>query len=142
MIGARETNVQAAVVAWAELMVARWPELAALHAVQNWAGVKNAREGAQRKREGVKAGVPDLHLPVARGGYFGLYIEMKRVAVRVNKTKAPTQVRTRTTSEQDEWHARLSDLGHYVKVCWTAEEAQTVLEQYLTLPPTKVRLNG
>ncbi|MBC3486703.1 VRR-NUC domain-containing protein [Pseudomonas sp. SWRI50] len=32
---------------------------------------------AKLKGQGVKAGVPDLVLPMARGGYFGLYIEFK-----------------------------------------------------------------
>lgn len=137
MIGARETDIQAAVVAWAELMTPRWPDLASLHAVQNWAGVKSPREGAQRKREGVKAGVPDLHLPVARGGYFGLYIEMKRETVRVGKRGLSTS-RTKTTEEQDIWHVRLRLLGHRVVVCWTAAEAQAVLERYLSMPPTQV----
>jgi hypothetical protein len=27
--------------------------------------------------EGLKAGMPDLHIPIARGGYHSLYIEMK-----------------------------------------------------------------
>ena len=29
------------------------------------------------KRQGVKAGVPDIMLPAARAGYHGLYIELK-----------------------------------------------------------------
>ena len=40
-------------------------------------GYRNAREAANLKRQGVKAGVPDLCIPVAKGGYHGLYIEMK-----------------------------------------------------------------
>ena len=32
---------------------------------------------AKLKAQGVKAGIPDLVLPMARGGFFGLYIEFK-----------------------------------------------------------------
>ena len=40
-------------------------------------GKRDAKTATILKRQGVKAGVPDLHLPVARGGYHGLYIELK-----------------------------------------------------------------
>lgn len=34
--------------------------------------------GGQLSAEGVKSGVPDTFLSVARGGWFGFYIEMKK----------------------------------------------------------------
>ncbi len=42
-------------------------------------GYRDYYEGAKLKRMGVKSGVPDLCICVARGGYHGLYIELKRV---------------------------------------------------------------
>lgn len=96
----------------------RYPELALLHAVPNWAGVKGPREGAARKAEGVRAGVPDVHLPVARGGYIGLYIEMKYGS-------------NKPTPEQRRWLADLERAGHHCAVCWSADEAWAVLEAYL-----------
>lgn len=143
MIGAKETDVQAAVVAWADLMAARWPELADLYAIPNAGGYtgtfkQNMLRVLKMKREGVKSGVPDLHLPVARGGYFSLYLEMKRQVVRVGKRGASV-TRTKTTSEQDDWHARLRERGHQVVVCWTAEEAQGALERYLGMQPTRAQ---
>ena len=57
----------------------KWPELALLHHIKN-----ETREGAKQiaidKAIGVKKGVPDLSLPVPRGRYHGLYIEMKNDA--------------------------------------------------------------
>lgn len=41
--------------------------------------------GGQLKAEGVKDGVPDIFLSLAKGGYFGFYIEMKK------KDKKPTK---------------------------------------------------
>lgn len=54
----------------------RYPGLDLLYHIPN--EIKcNAAQGKQRKDIGVKSGVPDLCLPVARGQYHGLYIEMK-----------------------------------------------------------------
>jgi|HubBroStandDraft_4_1064222.scaffolds.fasta_scaffold01218_17 hypothetical protein len=43
-------------------------------------GSRNPIEGAKFKRMGVKAGIPDVVIPIARKGYHGLYIELKRVS--------------------------------------------------------------
>lgn len=114
-----------------DLARGRYPELSLLHAVQNWAGVKGPREGARRKAEGVRAGVPDLHLPVPRGGYASLYVEMKREKLRPTKTKGVRRDRTKTTAEQDAWIEGLRKVGNRVEVCYTADEAWEVIEGYL-----------
>lgn len=53
------------------------PELQLLYHVPN-EGKRTWRTGARLKSEGLKPGVPDLCLPVARGKYHGLYVELKR----------------------------------------------------------------
>lgn len=40
-------------------------------------GSRNKAEAVKLKQMGVKAGIPDLCLPVPMGMYNGLYIEMK-----------------------------------------------------------------
>lgn len=40
-------------------------------------GLRSKREAARMKGQGVRPGVPDLCIPVARRGYHSLYIEMK-----------------------------------------------------------------
>lgn len=70
------------------------------------------------KREGVKSGVPDLCLAVARGGYHGLYIEMKR--------KGQT-----TSDNQKKWIAGLKVQGYEVSVAYSCEEAIEVIKSYL-----------
>lgn len=117
---------------WAALNEGRYPELRLLHAVQNWAGVKGPRDGARRKAEGVKPGVPDVHLPVPRNGYASLYIEMKRRYPRMTKTQGVQYSRTKPTREQEEWIAALREAGNAVEVCWTAAQAQAMVEDYLT----------
>lgn len=126
-----EHTEQVLLFARAELYVHRRPELRLLHAVQNWAGVKGPREGARRKAEGVRAGVPDVHLPVPRGRYASLYIEMKRLRPRVTKTKGVRLERTKPTAEQLEWIAALRVVGNAVVVCYTADEAWAAIERYL-----------
>lgn len=41
-------------------------------------GRRDFQEAIKLKRMGVQAGVPDLCIPIARGIYHGLYIELKR----------------------------------------------------------------
>lgn len=143
MIGATESVLQIQVFAWAAAMEHRWPELALLHAIPNSGGFTgNYRQNMLRvlamKKQGVKPGVPDIHLPVARGGFTGFYGEMKRIILHPTKTKGVRQERTRTTPEQDAWAERLREQGHYVCTAWIAEEMQAELERYLNLPPTQI----
>ncbi len=55
------------------------------------------------KRQGVKRGVPDVCLPLARGGYCGWWGELKRYG------DAPSDLST----EQKEWLALLSEQGYF-----------------------------
>lgn len=41
-------------------------------------GSRGKVEAARMKAEGLRPGVPDYTLPVARGGYHGMYLELKR----------------------------------------------------------------
>lgn len=54
----------------------RYPGLELIHAIPN-GGHRHIAVAAKLKAEGVKAGVPDLFLPVPKGGYHGLYVELK-----------------------------------------------------------------
>ena len=67
---------------------------------------------------GVKAGVPDLCLPVPMNGFAGLYIEMK-----YGKNKP--------TDHQKEWIKALKEQGYKVTVCYSGVEATQELESYL-----------
>lgn len=59
------------------LAEARHPELGLLFAVPN-GGHRNPVVAARMKAEGVKRGVPDYMLPVPRGPWHGLFVELKR----------------------------------------------------------------
>ena len=73
------------------------------------------------KKEGMSDGVPDLCIPVARGSYHGLYIEMKR---RQGGTVSP---------EQKEWIKILTDEGYLAVVCHGAIDAENVFNRYIKL---------
>ncbi len=114
---------QAHLIQWADTVIADLhPNTGKLFAIPN-GGHRNKHVALKLKEEGVLAGVLDLLFPEARGGYFGLWIEMK---VRPNK---PTPERLA--------HIRQHlAAGYYAAVCYTAEQAQTLLLWYLELAPT------
>lgn len=82
-------------------------------------GSRNKLEAMNLKRQGVKAGVPDLCVPVAKQGYHGLFIEMK-----YGKGK--------TSPAQDRWIELLTDNGYLARVCWGADEAINLLQWYFS----------
>jgi hypothetical protein len=97
------------------------PDLATLHAVPNSVGASKGTQ-AKRKAEGVVPGMPDIHWPVARGVYIGLWIEFKIPG------KTPT-------SRQREMHTLLVQQGHAVVTCTDAQAAFDATMQYHALPP-------
>jgi hypothetical protein len=115
-----EHTEQSLLFAWSAVAAGSRPELASLHSIPNFARV-SPRWGAWMKAEGKRAGVPDVHLPVARGPYSSLYIELK---------VAPNKV----SPEQLVWHDRLRALGNRVEVCWSWIEARETIERYLDSP--------
>lgn len=82
-------------------------------------GSRNYYEAVNLKRQGVKAGVPDLCVPVARRGYHGLYIEMK-------------YGKNTTTPAQDDWLNLLNREGYLAKVCYGYLEAVDLLKYYFS----------
>lgn len=80
------------------------------------------------KDQGVKAGVPDLVLPMARGGYFGLYIEFKAMP----PFDAPV------SASQDAYLHALTDQGYLAIVCRGHIDALEAIRAYLLQPQTRV----
>lgn len=113
----REAAEQEVLFSWAAYNMGRYPELELLHHIPN-GGSRNKAEAANLKRQGVKSGVPDICLPVARGGYHGLYIEMKAG-------------KNTTTENQKNWLTLLRLQKYAATVCYSWEEAAQTLEKYL-----------
>ena len=112
-----EHGEQCALIAWANLMQSKYPELELLAAIPN-GGKRDVVTGVRLKAEGVRAGFPDLILPVPRGVYAGLFLEMK-----VGRNKP--------TESQQWWLERLRQQGYRVCVCYGADEAMKVIKDYL-----------
>lgn len=74
--------------------------------------------GAILKREGVRAGVSDLMVMVARGRYHGLFIEMK------NPTGTPTD-------EQKSFIAEAQRQGYAAGCAFSTQDAVRFIECYL-----------
>ena len=115
-----EHDEQAALFTWAAYQSNIYPELTLLHAIPN-GGKRHIGTAVKMKAEGVRAGVPDVFLPVARGGYHGLYIEMK------DGKKRPSEV-------QMWWLAMLENEGYRAEVAYSCDDAQAVILDYLSLP--------
>jgi hypothetical protein len=118
-----EFSEQCALIEWAALQQQRWPELALLYHIPN-GGQRDRITGARLKAAGVRAGVPDLCLPVARQGWHGLYIELK---VGANEP----------TSSQARWLDALTAQGYLAVACWGWDDARTTIEAYLDLMNVK-----
>lgn len=117
-----EAEEQETLFEWTLWNLGRLPELEYLHAIPN-GGSRHPAEAARLKKQGVKAGVPDIFLPEPRGQYHGLYIEMKRA------------VRGKTTADQDRWLHHLQSRGYMTATCFSCDSAIHVIEQYMILPP-------
>ena len=122
-----EHDEQVALFAWAALNSSAHPELSMLFAVPN-GGLRHPAVAAMLRQEGVKAGVPDICLPVARGGanggkvHHGLFIELKRAGKE-----------GRATPEQQEWIRRLREYGYVAVICHGFVEAVSAITTYLSL---------
>jgi hypothetical protein len=113
-----ESEEQQLIFAWARIMEKQHPELELLVAVPN-GGLRNMPEAVRFKAEGVRKGFPDMLLPVARGAYHSLAIELKR---RKGGVVSP---------EQKAWIAALNEQGWLAVVCRGADEAIEVITDYL-----------
>ena len=112
-----ESEEQAAIFEWCALNRGKYPELELLYHIPN-GGKRSKAEAARFKREGVKAGVPDLCLPVARRGFHGLYIELKAEKGVVS-------------AEQKKWIAELKRQNYCAFVAYGAAAANKALTFYL-----------
>ena len=112
-----EHKEQVVLFQWASIEAKKIPELALLHAIPN-GGSRHPAEAKNLKAAGVKPGVPDLCLPVARGKYHGLYIELKSSKGKLSEY-------------QDQWLKSLSHQGFLAICCHGFDEAKSAILNYL-----------
>ena len=114
-----EDEEQATLFEWADINTVKYPCLKNLYAIPN--GGKRPKSVAKTmKRTGTKRGVPDICLPVPKGKYHGLYIELKRIKDG------------RLSTEQRQWLRDLDENGYKAVMCKGWQEAVHVLVNYIT----------
>ena len=121
----KEAEEQISIMQWTEYNKGRFPELDLIYHVGN-GGSRHVAEAANLKRQGVKPGVPDLVLPVPMCGFAGLYLELK-----VDKS-------CKISDNQKKWIEMLREQGYKAGVCYGAEHAIKVIENYVSQPRTKL----
>jgi hypothetical protein len=113
-----EDAMQMALFCWAQQNQDKYPELKYLFHIPN-GGFRDIRTAGKLRATGVKKGVPDICLPVKRGLFSGLWIELKK------DYKAPI------SKEQEEWLDFLRTQGFAALVCVGWTDAKEVIECYL-----------
>ena len=108
-----EHEIQVACINWFRCQYPKY----LIYAIPN-GGQRNKIVATKLKAEGVLAGVPDLHIPVAKQGFHGLYIEMK-----AGKNKP--------TDNQITVMDKLRDEGYKCDVCWSLDQFITSVNNYL-----------
>ena len=108
---ATETQEQITIIKYCDL------KKIPIYAIPN-GGYRNVIEARNLKLQGVKSGVPDMCIPLARKGYHGLYIELK-----VGKNKPSTN--------QLKWIEILNTNGYKAVVCYGFDETIKTIEDYL-----------
>ena len=89
-----------------------------IYAIPN-GGQRNVIVAAKLKSEGVLSGVPDLHIPMAKKGFNGLYIELK------NGKAGKVSDNQKTIIE------KLKNEGYQCEVCRSFDEFKTIIDNYM-----------
>lgn len=116
-IAVSEEVEQITLFRWTAFMESKMPELKLLFHIPN-GGKRGKAEAARFKAAGVKAGIPDLFLPVPRGKYAGLFIELKKQGGRLS-------------INQKIWINNLERQGYCARVCYGWEQAAETIQKYL-----------
>lgn len=111
-----------------KLYEGRYPELKYVHAIPN-GGYRHIATAKKMAAEGVLAGVWDIYIPIPKGGYMGMYIEMKH-----GKNKL--------TDSQAEFGKFVASKGYMTQVCYTWEKALDALSGYLAIDMVRRALDA
>lgn len=113
-----EHDLQASIIAECNLRANMDPRFGLVFAIPN-GGHRHKATAGKLKAEGVKAGIPDLFLPVPRPAYnghrayHGMFIELK-------------VGRNSPTDSQELWLRLLAEQGYYT--CWIYDDPQSAID--------------
>ncbi|MBD0844873.1 VRR-NUC domain-containing protein [Pectobacterium versatile] len=113
-----ELEEQAALIEWADKTVIDGINIGdyLLHIPNE--GKRGPKAARDAKRLGVRTGVPDLFLALPRGGYAGLWIEMKSKGGKLS-------------DKQEVWLNRLEDVGYRAACCFGLNQAVKCINDYI-----------
>ena len=119
-----ETQIQSATIALARELAFKYPELLPLrdlYMIPNGAHLAGGGlQGGLLLRMGLTPGIPDLHLPVARGKFYSAYAELK------------SPFGGSVSQIQRKRHKALRECGNCVEIFDNAEECILFFVKYLT----------
>lgn len=113
-----ESTEQELVFVWARANQIKHPALQLLNGSLNGVRLTMGLR-VKAKRQGMPKGYPDIFLPVGIGGFYGLFVELKRVEGGV------------VSPDQERWLKRLNAEGFRAVVARGHEEAIETIKNYL-----------
>ena len=108
-----EEKLQAEVVRYIQLQYPKAKYCASLGGIYT-----GPRQASKSKRTGYQRGFPDLQICEARGGRFGLFIELKTLKGRATKV-------------QMEWIDALTERGYHAEICKGIDEIIKCIDDYM-----------
>lgn len=84
-------------------------------------GQRHPWQGRELNLIGMRAGVSDFFIPVPRGGYHGLWVELKR------------QARSTVSDLQQAWLDKMLALDYAAHVAYGFDDAKKIISNYLVL---------
>ena len=117
---ASESEEQQALFQWINLSSRKYPGIELAFAVPN-GQLRDIRVARKLQAEGVRPGVPDIFIPVARGPWHGLFIEMKR------------REKARVSSEQVNYMGELIAQDYKAVLAYGWEDAKSEIEKYMSI---------
>lgn len=115
-----EGNEQISLFLWLQL---QHPEIYEMAFHTPNGGKRNPSEAARFKKQGVKAGYPDIAIDIPRNGYHGLRIEIK----------ATPPNDCRVSESQKQWIEKLNNHGFKAVVCLGLNDAKQTIKDYFNI---------
>jgi hypothetical protein len=119
-----ESDQQVAVIQWWRL---KYPKLKSLLITSQSGVIVGGKSKfaiiAKQKKEGWLPGVPDIFIAVPRGGYHGLWLELKDSG----KTKSSL------SKDQIQYLSDLGEQGYSAVWCAGSAQAIEIIEHYMSL---------
>ena len=114
-----ESQQQSIVIQWFRLNYSDY----IIHSIPNGTHIKSFAGRMKAKAEGLTKGVSDLFVAVPRGGFGGMYIEMKDKG-KTEKSMTPEQ---KAFIHYAQW------VGYKAVCCCGADQAINAIEDYINL---------